>query len=68
MPAAFIDGPGLVKHLEGTLNLLRDAKYSDDEIIEWLFTEDESLPGSPIQALQENRATEVKRRAQALQI
>ncbi len=65
VPAAFIDGPGLVKHLEGTLTLLRDCKFTDEEILEWLFTEQPSLPGSPIQALCENRGTEVKRRAQA---
>ncbi|MFJ9839911.1 Rv2175c family DNA-binding protein [Kitasatospora sp. NPDC101155] len=68
VPAAFIDGPGLVKHLSGTLNLLRDCGYNDVEILEWLFTEDPSLPGSPIQALRENRGTEVKRRAQAMLI
>ncbi len=68
VPAAFIDGPGLTKHLAPTLTLLRDAKFTDEEIIEWLFTEDPSLPGSPIQALQENRGTEVKRRAQAMLI
>ncbi|BFV59764.1 Rv2175c family DNA-binding protein [Kitasatospora sp. CMC57] len=65
VPAAFIDGPGLVKHLSGTLTLLRDAKFTDEEILEWLFTEQPSLPGSPIEALVENRGTEVKRRAQA---
>ncbi|WP_329494635.1 Rv2175c family DNA-binding protein [Kitasatospora herbaricolor] len=68
VPAAFIDGPGLVKHLSGTLTVLRDCGYNDAEILEWLFTEDPSLPGSPIQALQENRGTEVKRRAQAMLI
>ncbi|WP_280725389.1 Rv2175c family DNA-binding protein [Kitasatospora sp. MAA4] len=68
VPAAFIDGPGLTKHLAPTLTLLQDAKFTDEEIIEWLFTEDETLPGSPIQALQENRGTEVKRRAQAMLI
>ncbi|MER5642258.1 Rv2175c family DNA-binding protein [Kitasatospora sp. NPDC002227] len=65
VPAAFIDETGPVKHLVGTLTVLRDCHFSDQEIIEWLFTEDESLPGSPIQALRENRGTEVKRRAQA---
>ncbi|GAA2153809.1 Rv2175c family DNA-binding protein [Kitasatospora kazusensis] len=65
VPAPFIDGPGLVKHLSGTMTLLRDAKMTDEEILEWLFTEDPTLPGSPIQALVENRGTEVKRRAQA---
>ncbi|MDH6127230.1 Rv2175c family DNA-binding protein [Kitasatospora sp. GP82] len=66
VPAAFIEPDGLVKHLSGTLTVLRDCKFTDEEIIEWLFTEDPSLPGSPIQALRENRGTEVKRRAQAM--
>ncbi|MCU7825237.1 Rv2175c family DNA-binding protein [Kitasatospora sp. DSM 101779] len=66
VPAAFITPEGPVKHLIGTLTVLRDSGFSDEEILEWLFTEDPSLPGSPIQALHENRATEVKRRAQAM--
>ncbi|MEV6974815.1 Rv2175c family DNA-binding protein [Kitasatospora sp. NPDC093806] len=68
VPAAFIDEDGPVKHLIGTLTVLRDCGYNDVEILEWLFTEDPSLPGSPIQALRENRGTEVKRRAQAMLI
>jgi len=66
VPADFIDADGPVKHLVGTLTVLRDCKFSDEEIIEWMFTEDPSLPGTPIQALRENRGTEVKRRAQAM--
>ncbi|WP_354639701.1 Rv2175c family DNA-binding protein [Kitasatospora camelliae] len=66
VPADFIDADGPVKHLVGTLTVLRDCGFSDEEILEWMFTEDPSLPGSPIQALRENRGTEVKRRAQAL--
>jgi hypothetical protein len=66
VPAAFVADGVILKHLSGTLNLLRDAGYSDEEAVRWLFTADDSLPGSPVLALQENRATEVKRRAQAL--
>jgi hypothetical protein len=40
------------------------VRYSDDEIVEWLYREDDSLPGSPIEALRANRGSEVKRRAQ----
>ncbi|HNN49358.1 MAG TPA: Rv2175c family DNA-binding protein [Marmoricola sp.] len=35
-------------------------------MLEWIFTEDDSLPGRPIDALRENRGAEVKRRAQVL--
>nr|WP_203730297.1 Rv2175c family DNA-binding protein [Streptomyces sp. SID12501] len=70
VPAAFIDGveQKVVKGLTGTLTLLRDDGYSDAEMLEWLFTPDPSLPGTPAQALSENRGTEVKRRAQALAV
>ena len=66
IPAEQLDGDQLVKHLVPVLTLLRDAGYSDDEALRWLTTPDDTLPGTPLQALHENRATEIKRRAQAL--
>jgi Rv2175c C-terminal domain of unknown function/DNA-binding protein Rv2175c, wHTH domain len=66
VPAAFVQDGAVLKGLPGTLTLLADCGFSDDEALRWLFTPDESLPGSPVQALVENRGTEVKRRAQAL--
>jgi hypothetical protein len=54
-----------VKHLPAVITLLRDASYTDDEALRWLTAADDSLPGTPLQALRENRGTEVKRRAQA---
>ncbi|MFF0436459.1 Rv2175c family DNA-binding protein [Streptomyces sp. NPDC004327] len=68
VPAAFIQDGKVVKGLAGTLTLLRDDGFSDEEMLEWLFTPDPSLPGTPAQALGENRGTEVKRRAQALAV
>lgn len=65
VPAEFIDGDHTVKGLTGTLTLLKDAKFTDVEAVRWLFTADETLPGTPVQALAENRGTEVRRRAQA---
>ena len=69
IPAEFIqdgpEGPSVLKGLPGTLVLLADARYTDEEALRWLFTDDE-LPGSPIDALRANRGTEVRRRAQAL--
>jgi hypothetical protein len=66
VPALFLDGPAIVKGLPGTLTVLHDAGYSDAEAVRWLVTPDPTLPGAPIEALRENRGTEVKRRAQAL--
>jgi hypothetical protein len=66
IPADQLDDDGEpVKHLPAVITLLRDAKYTDEEAVRWLTTPDESLPGTPLQALRENRGTEVKRRAQA---
>lgn len=66
IPAAFIQDGVVVKGLPGTLTLLSDHGLDDTESIEWLFTPDDSLPGRPIDALRENRGTEVRRRAQAI--
>ncbi|MGK5732872.1 Rv2175c family DNA-binding protein [Streptomyces sp. URMC 124] len=68
VPAAFIGEGKVVKGLAGTLTLLRDDGFTDEEMLEWLFTADPSLPGTPADALRENRGTEVKRRAQALAV
>jgi hypothetical protein len=66
VPAAFLDGDQVVKGLPGTLTVLFDCGFDDDEALRWLFTADETLPGTPIGALAGNRHTEVNRRAQAL--
>jgi len=65
VPAEFIDGDQLLKGLPGLLTLLHDAGFDDRESIAWIFL-DADLPGRPIDALRENRGSEVKRRAQAL--
>ena len=66
IPAAFIDGGEIVKGVPGMLTVLHDGGYTDHEIIEWAFTADPTLPGRPIDALRENRGSEVKRRAQSM--
>ena len=60
----FVDGV-VVKGLPGLLTVLHDGGYDDRECIAWLFT-DLGLPGRPVDALRENRGSEVKRRAQAM--
>ncbi|GAA4890397.1 Rv2175c family DNA-binding protein [Streptomonospora salina] len=66
IPAAFISAGDVVKGLPGTLTVLADSGFSTEEALQWMFTPDESLPGAPIEALIENRGTEVRRRAQAM--
>ena len=60
-----LDGHPLPE-LPGTVTLLADAGFSEEDTLRWLFTPDPSLPGSPIEALRSGRKTEIRRRAQAL--
>jgi hypothetical protein len=66
VPADLVQDGLPVKGLPGLLTLMHDNNYDDREIIAWLFLEQDDLPGRPIDALRENRGTEVKRRAQAM--
>jgi len=66
VPAAFLADDQIVRGLHGTLTLLVDCGFSDVEALRWLFTADDSLPGSPIEAIAAHRCSEVNRRAQAL--
>ncbi|MFD4294031.1 Rv2175c family DNA-binding protein [Rhodococcus sp. NPDC058532] len=66
VPEAFFADGGVVRLLPGLLMVLRDGGYTDAEILRWLFTEDETLPGTPIAAMHTDAAREVVRRAQAM--
>ncbi|AXX28721.1 putative regulatory protein [Actinosynnema pretiosum subsp. pretiosum] len=66
VPADFVAAGNVVKGLPGTITVLRDSGFSTEEMLRWLFTEDDTLPGSPIEALRGDRGREVKRRAQAM--
>jgi hypothetical protein len=65
VPEVFIQNGQVLKGLPGTLTLLKDGGFTDDEALGWLFTPDDTLPGSPVDALVGNRGREVRRRAQA---
>lgn len=66
VPADLIMDGEIVKGVPGLLTLFADGGWDDREKLTWLFTPDDTLPGRPIDALRENRGSEVKRRAQAL--
>ncbi len=66
IPAELILDGEIVKGVPGLLTLFADGGWDDREKHAWLFTPDDTLPGRPIDALRENRGSEVKRRAQAL--
>ena len=66
IPADFLQDGAVLKHLPGLLTLLEDGGFTEEQAFDWLFREDETLPGTPVQALRDDRHTEVTRRAQAL--
>ncbi len=66
VPAGLLQDGEIVKGVPGLLTVLHDYGYDDEAILRWVFTEDPTLPGRPIDALRENRGSEVKRRAQAM--
>ena len=68
VPAALIMDGQIVKGVPGVLTVLHDGGYEDWEALTWLFTADDTVPGRPIDALRENRGSEVKRRAQAMSL
>jgi hypothetical protein len=66
VPAAFfVDGEPL-SSLRGTVIVLADAGFSDDEVIDWLLEVEDSIGVAPIEALRAGRKSEVRRVAQAL--
>ncbi|MCS6710495.1 helix-turn-helix domain-containing protein [Brachybacterium sp. EF45031] len=66
IPAEFLADGEIIPHLAGTITVLRDGGFDDVELLEWLFTEDETLPGRPVDQLRQGQRGEVRRRAQAL--
>ena len=65
-PVAMILAGEVVPHLPGTITVLRDAGFADEEMLTWLFTADDTLPGRPIDQLRAGQRGEVRRRAQAM--
>lgn len=66
VPAPFIVDGEPMQELRGTLFVLADSGFSDDEAMHWLLSPEESLGVSPIEALRAGRKAEVRRVAQAL--
>jgi hypothetical protein len=67
VPADFVRDGEPLGELRGTVVVLHDAGYSDDEAIQWLLADSELLGGTaPIDALRAGRKAEVRRVAQSL--
>lgn len=66
VPAVFFVDGEPIGALRGTIIVLQDAGFSDDEVIDWLLTLDDSIGLPPIEALRQGRKSEVRRVAQTL--
>lgn len=66
VPKLFIQGTEPLPSLHGTLIVLHDAGYTEDESVSWLFDEHAGLDVAPIHALRAGRKAEVRRLAQSL--
>ena len=66
VPADFIKDQEPLGELRGTVIVLHDAGFSDDEAVNWMLADNEILGAAPIDALRAGRKAEVRRVAQAL--
>ncbi len=66
VPELFLRDNEPLGELRGTILVLHDSGYSDEEAMNWLLSPEESLGIAPIDALRAGRKAEVRRVAQAL--
>ena len=66
VPADFLVGGEPLRELRGTLMVLADAGFSDDEAMAWMLEPEPSLGDPPVAALRAGRKAEVRRVAQSL--
>lgn len=66
VPEEFLRDGEPLHELRGTLILLADNGFDDDEAMEWMLSVDDVLGTSPVEALRQGRKAEVRRVAQAL--
>lgn len=66
VPAVFLEGDAPLTELRGTLIVLADDGFTDEQAMQWLLEVEDSLGTAPIGALKAGRKAEVRRVAQAL--
>jgi hypothetical protein len=66
VPADFIKDREPLGELRGTVIVLHDAGFSEDEAVNWMLADNDVLGVAPIEALRAGRKAEVRRVAQAL--
>ena len=66
VPSVFIVDGHPLSSLRGTVIALQDAGFTDDEVVDWLLADEETLGRSPIAALLAGHKSEVRRIARTL--
>ena len=66
VPSSFIREREIVSEIHGTVTVLCDLRFTDEEIVRWLVDVDETLSAKPIDALRAGRKSEVRRVAMTL--
>lgn len=66
VPESFLGETEPMRELRGTVLLLLDDGFSEDEALDWLLAPEDSLGVPPIEALRNGRKSEVRRVAQSL--
>ncbi|MFB4352250.1 Rv2175c family DNA-binding protein [Microbacterium sp. LS_15] len=66
VPSVFIVDGHPLSSLRGTVIALQDAGFTDDEVVDWLLADEETLGRSPIAALLAGHKSEVRRVARTL--
>ncbi|GAA1321458.1 Rv2175c family DNA-binding protein [Leucobacter albus] len=66
IPTEFIHDDQPLPSLRGTLLVLIDAGFSDDEAMDWLFSVSDELGECPIDSLVDGRKSAVRRATQSL--
>lgn len=66
IPAIFVQNGASIPGVRGTIMLLEDLGFSNDEAVDWLLAENEDLGERPIEALRSGHKAPVRRAVQLL--
>lgn len=66
VPAHLIQNGEPLSSIRGTMLLLIDMGFTESEAIEWLYTQNDNLGTTPMEALLQGHKAPVRRAAQAL--
>ncbi|GAA3944564.1 Rv2175c family DNA-binding protein [Microbacterium soli] len=66
VPSLFLVDGRPLPSLRGTIIALQDAGFDDDEVIDWLLAQEDSLGRSPIAALRDGHKSAVRSIARTL--